>query len=254
MPETVSKISIIPLLNLPLIKKGDDLVALIINGLSDSGEKLQDNDILVLSQKIVSKAEGNTVDLNQVIPSKEALELAREVGKDPRVVHLILKESNRIVRKSYGVLITEHKKGWICADAGVDFSNVPENSVALLPDDPDRTAETVRNRIREYLKVEIAVLISDSQGRPFRNGSIGVALGYAGMPGLISKIGDEDLYHYKLQHTRIAMADQIASSALMVMGESNEGVPAAIVRGLDLPQKHGTGKDLIRPEAEDLFH
>ena len=254
MPETVSKISIIPLLNLPLIKKGDDLVALIISALSDSGEKLQDNDILVLSQKIVSKAEGNTVDLNQVIPSKEALELAREVGKDPRVVHLILKESKRIVRKSYGVLITEHKKGWICADAGVDFSNVPGNSVALLPDDPDRTAETVRNRIREYLKVEIAVLISDSQGRPFRNGSIGVALGYAGMPGLISKIGDEDLYHYKLQHTRIAMADQIASSALMVKGESNEGVPAAIVRGLDLPQKHGTGKDLIRPEAEDLFH
>ena len=254
MPETVSKISIIPLLNLPLIKKGDDLVALIISALSDSGEKLQDNDILVLSQKIVSKAEGNTVDLNQVIPSKEALELAREVGKDPRVVHLIIKESKRIVRKSYGVLITEHKKGWICADAGVDFSNVPGNSVALLPDDPDRTAETVRNRIREYLKVEIAVLISDSQGRPFRNGSIGVALGYAGMPGLISKIGDEDLYHYKLQHTRIAMADQIASSALMVKGESNEGVPAAIVRGLDLPQKHGTGKDLIRPEAEDLFH
>lgn len=254
MPKTIGEISIIPLLNLPLIQKGDDLVALIISCISDSGEELQDNDILVLSQKIVSKSEGNTVDLNGVIPSKEALELAQEVGKDPRIVHLILKESKRIVRKSYGVLIVEHKKGWICADAGLDFSNVPGDCVALLPKDPDRTAETIRNRIRECLKVEIAVLISDSQGRPFRNGTVGVALGCAGMPGLVSKIGDEDLYHYKLQHTQVALADQVASSALMVMGEANEGVPAVIVRGLALPQKSGTAKDLIRPEEEDLFH
>jgi len=253
MSKAVNKLSIIPLLNLPLVKKGDDLLTLIIDSLDSSGEKLRDNDILVIAQKIVSKAEGKTVDLNEITPSRDAQELAREVGKDPRVVHLILNESIRVVRKSYGVLITEHKKGWICADAGVDFSNVAGDSVALLPDDPDKSAETIRKHIRERLNVEIAVLISDSQGRPFRMGSVGVALGYAGMAGLISKIGDEDLYHYRLQHTRIAAADQIASSALLVMGESNEGVPAAIVRGLDLSSERGTSRELIRPAGEDLF-
>ncbi len=253
MLKTVRKISIIPLLNLPLIQKGDDLVDIITNCVSDSGEKLRDNDILVLSQKIVSKSEGNTVDLSEVIPSKEALRLAQEVGKDSRVIHLILKESKRIVRKSYGVLIMEHKKGWICADAGLDFSNVPGDCVALLPKDPDRTAEAIRNRIREHLKVEIAVIISDSQGRPFRNGAVGVAVGCAGMPGLISKIGDEDLYHYRLRHAQVAIADEVASSAIMVMGESNEGVPAVIVRGLALPQKNGTARDLVRSKGKDLF-
>lgn len=253
MPKNVGKISIIPLSNLPLIGKGDDLVDIIIDGLDDVGEKLQDNDILVLSQKIVSKAEGNTVDLNEVIPSREALELAREVGKDPRLIHLILQESKRIVRKSYGVLIMEHKRGWICADAGVDFSNMPGSCVSLLPEDPDRTAESIRKRLGESLKVEIAVLIADSQGRPFRNGSVGVALGCAGMSALLSLIGNEDLYHYKLRRAQAALADQIASAALTLMGESNEGVPAVIVRGLDLSQKQGTAKDLIRSEEKDLF-
>lgn len=253
MPKTITRVSIIPLPNLPLVTRGDDLTALIINGLSNSGEKLEDNDILVISQKVVSKAEGNMVDLNDVTPSREAQKLAGEVGKDPRIVHLILKESKRVVRKSRGVLITEHKKGWICADAGVDFSNVPGSSVTLLPEDPDRTAGAIRNCIREHLKVDIAVLICDSQGRPFRMGSVGVALGYAGLAGLVSRIEDEDLYHYRLQHTQIAVADQVASSALLVMGETNEGVPAAIVRGLDLSHKRGTGQELIRPADEDLF-
>ncbi len=253
MPQTITKVSIIPLLNLPLVKRGDDLTSLIINGLSSSGEKLEDNDILVISQKIVSKSEGNMVDLNDVTPSHEAQKLAGEVGKDPRIVHLILKESRRVVRKRRDVLITEQKKGWICADAGVDFSNVPGDNVTILPEDPDRTAGVIRNRIRENLKVNIAVLICDSQGRPFRMGSVGVALGYAGLAGLVSRIGDEDLYHYRLHHTKIAIADQIASSALLVMGETNEGVPAAIVRGLDLFPKFGTGQQLIRPADEDLF-
>jgi coenzyme F420-0:L-glutamate ligase/coenzyme F420-1:gamma-L-glutamate ligase len=135
----------------------------------------------------------------------------------------------------------------------VDFSNVPGSSVTLLPEDPDRTAGAIRNFIREHLKVDIAVLICDSQGRPFRMGSVGVALGYAGLAGLVSRIEDEDLYHYRLQHTQIAVADQVASSALLVMGETNEGVPAAIVRGLDLSHKRGTGQELIRPADEDLF-
>lgn len=253
MPNTINKVSIIPLLNLPLIRRGDDLVNIILECLSDSGEELLNGDILVLSQKIVSKAEGNTVDLNEVAPSKEALELSREVGKDPRLVHLILKESKRIVRKSHGVLIMEHKRGWICADAGVDFSNVADNYVTLLPEEPDRTAENIRNRLRESLHVEIAILISDSHGRPFRNGSVGVALGCAGMPALVSLIGDEDLYHYKLRHAQVAFADQVASSALLVMGEANEGVPVAIVRGLNISRKKGAARDLIRSQEKDLF-
>jgi len=253
MPKTVNRVSIIPVLNLPLIKRGDDLAALIIDCLRNSGEKLQDKDILVIAQKIVSRAEGKTIDLNEITPSREAQELAQEVGKDPRIVHLILKESNRLVRKSHGVLIMEHKRGWICADAGVDFSNVPGDSVTLLPENPDSTAVTIRNRVHEQLKADIAVIISDSQGRPFRMGSVGIALGYAGLPGLINQRGDEDLYHYQLQHTQRAIADQVASSALLVMGESNEGVPVAIVRGLDIPPKHAAGNELIRPADEDLF-
>ncbi len=253
MPKIINRVSIIPIPNLPLVTRGDDLTALLLDGLSNSGEKLADNDILVIAQKIVSKSEGNSVELNDVTPSREAQKLAEEVGKDPRIVHLILKESKRVVRKSRGVLITEHKKGWICADAGVDFSNVPGDSVTLLPEDPDRTAGAIRNRIRENLKVDIAVLICDSQGRPFRMGSVGVALGYAGLAGLVSRIGDEDLYHYRLHHTQVAVADQVASSALLVMGETNEGVPAAIVRGLDLSRKRGVGPELIRPADEDLF-
>jgi len=254
MKESTRTISIIPLRNVTLIQKGDDLVDLIIDCLKRSGEVLLENDILVVTHKIVSKSEGSTVNLNEVTPSPEALELAQEVGKDPRMVHLILSESNRIVRKRHGVLITEHKEGWICANAGLDYSNVPDDYVALLPKDPFKTAESIRKRIRESLKVDIAVLISDSQGRPFRNGIVGVALGYAGMPGLISKVGEDDLYHYKLQSKEIALADQVASAALLVMGESNEGVPVAIVRGLELNQKKSAAKkDLIRSKENDLF-
>lgn len=253
MPKAIRKVSIIPVANLPLIEEGDDLVDIIIRCLNDSKEVLQNNDVLVLSQKIVSKSEGNTVDLNKVTPSSEALALAEEVGKDPKMLHIILKESKRIVRKRYGVLITEHKKGWICANAGVDFSNVQGDYVSLLPKNPKRTAEIILKRLQEHLKIKIAVLICDSQGRPFREGVVGVALGYAGMSGLVSKKGEEDLYRYKLRNTEIALADQIASAALLVMGESNEGVPVAIVRGLDLPPRNRRRKDLIRPEKNDLF-
>ncbi len=253
MPEELRGVAIIPLANMPLIEEGDDLVSLIIGCIKSSGEALQDGDVLVLCQKIVSKSEGSIVSLKEVVPSREALELAGEVGKDPRIVQLILKESKRIVRKRPGVLIVEHKKGWVCADAGIDFSNVPGDCVTLFPEDPDRTAEDIRRRICALLGVEIVVLISDSQGRPFRNGAIGMALGCAGMPGVISKAGHEDLYGYKLRRTQIAFADLVASAAVMVMGETDEGVPAAIVRGLKYPPSDSTDIGLIRPEAEDMF-
>ncbi len=253
MPEELKGVSIIPVANMPLIEEGDDLVSFLIGSIKGSGETLQDDDVLVLCQKIASKAEGRIISLGEVVPSSEALELAEEVGKDPRIVHLVLKESKRIVRKSHGVLIVEHKKGWICADAGVDFSNVSGDCVTLLPEDPDKTAADIRKRICEIIGVDIAVVISDSQGRPFRNGAIGVALGCAGMPGVISKAGHEDLYRYKLRRTQIAFADLVASAAVLVMGETDEGVPAAIVRGLKFAASDSTAIGLIRPEAEDLF-
>jgi len=254
MGETVGKISIIPLTGLPLIQKWDNLVEIIIEALKGSGEELLDHDVLVISHKIVSKSEGSVVYLDDVTPSEAATALAMEVGKDPRMVHLILEESDRIVRKRYGLLITEHKRGgWVCANAGLDFSNVPDDGVALLPKDPDRSAETIRVRLRDRLGVEIAVIICDSQGRPFRNGIIGVALGCAGMSGLVSKIGCEDLYGYRLKNTEIALVDQLSSAALLVIGESNEAVPVAIIRGLPPPSKKGTAKELIRAKEKDLF-
>jgi len=253
MSKTPGRISIIPIKEFPLIEKGDDLVHIILAALGQSGEVLRENDIIVISHKIVSKSEGMTVNLNKIIPSKEALALAEEVGKDPRVVHLILEESGRIVRKRYGLLIAEHRNGWICANAGVDYSNVPGDHAAMLPGDPDGTAAAIRERIQDSAKVDLSVIICDSQGRPFRNGVLGVALGCAGMRGLISKKGERDLYGYKLRNTEIALADQVASAALLVMGEADEGVPAAIIRGLSVSCKNGNGKELIRSKEKDLF-
>jgi len=246
-------ISIIPLVGIPLVERGNDIFDMILGALKNSKEIVKNSDILVISHKIISKAEGSMVDLEKVRPSKEALALADEVGKDPKVVHVILEESKRIVRKHYDRLIVEHKRGWICANAGVDFSNVPGDFVALLPKNPDSTAEEIRQRIRERLDVEVAVMIIDSQGRPFRKGIVGVALGYSGMQGLVDRAGGEDLYNYKLRNTTVALADQIASAASLVMGEGNEGIPAVIVRGLVLGDKYDCGKDLIRGEGEDLF-
>lgn len=246
-------ISIIPLKNIPLIQHGDDLIRIIINVLGKSEESLQDYDILVISQKIVSKAEESIVDLESVKPSKKALAIAKEVGKDPRIVHLILEESKCILKKRYGLLIVEHKGGWICANAGIDYSNVSGDAVSLLPRDPDKTAEVFRVQIEDQLGIEVAVMIIDSQGRPFRKGVVGVALGYSGIEGLINRIGDEDLYHYKLKNTIVALADQVANAASILMGEGNEGIPAVIVRGLNVICKLGCAKDLIRDESEDLF-
>jgi coenzyme F420-0:L-glutamate ligase / coenzyme F420-1:gamma-L-glutamate ligase len=249
----MGRISIIPVKNIPLIQEGDDLIVLLLRAIEASQESLKDKDIVVFSHKIISKAEGRTVDLNSVKPSEWALALGNEVGKDPRVVHLILEESTCIVRKAYERLIVKHKGGWICANAGIDYSNVPGDYVALLPRDPDGTAESLRNRIRHELGVEVAVMIIDSQGRPFRKGVVSVALGYSGMQGLINRVGDEDLYGYVLRSTEVALADQVASAASMAMGEGNEGLPVVIVRGIHTIGKGGSAKDLLRDEHEDLF-
>ncbi len=214
---------------------------------------MDSRDILVLSQKIVSKAEGAIIDLNSCKPYRKASELARVCGKDARMVELILRESKKVLRLGPDLIITEHKNGWICANAGIDYSNAPGSHVTLLPEDPDRTAREIRHRVKKMISKEIAVIITDSHGRPFRRGVVGVAIGSSGIDALIDKRGGKDLYRYLLRSTEIALADEIASAACLIMGESNEGLPAVIIRGLIFTKGSSRTSDLIRPEESDLF-
>jgi len=244
---------LIPITGIPFIKQKDDLVKIILGQLEISGTSFDSGDILVLSQKIVSKAEGAVIALNSCHPSEEALKLARICNKDARLVELILRESKKVLRVGHNLIITEHKRGWVCANAGIDQSNVPKGFVTLLPMDPDRTAREIREKLQKITGVEIAVIIIDSHGRPFRIGSIGVALGSAGICTLVDKRGETDLYGYPLRSTQIALADQVASAASMIMGETNEGIPAVIVRGLDYRKGNSKAQDLIRAKEKDLF-
>ena len=246
-------ITIFPVTGIPLVEPGDDLSGLLISALIDSGIKLQDSDILIVTHKVVSKAEGNLVFLDGIKPSAEATEIARVTEKDPRHIQLILNESVRVVRKGAGVLVTEHRGGWICANAGVDFSNTPGAFYACLPQDPDRSAAEIRNRLVMHFDVSLGVVISDSHGRPFRLGVTGVALGVAGLPALLDRNGERDLFGYTLKNTHVALADLIASAALLVMGEGDEGIPAALIRGVDFNRTEGSGRKLIRSPEMDLF-
>ena len=244
---------LIPIGGIPLIQPGDDLVKIILGRLRAVRLTLRPGDILALTQKIVSKAEGAVVDLDSCRPSAKALKLGRSCGKDARLVELILRGSKKILRQRADLLITEHLSGWVCANAGIDFSNVPGHCVTLLPKDPDGTAQRIRRRIKKTTGAEVAVLIIDSHGRPFRRGAIGVALGSAGITSLVDKRGAEDLYGYRLKSTEIALADELASAASLLMGQASEGIPAVIIRGLKYQKGSQTAQDLIRPEANDLF-
>jgi coenzyme F420-0:L-glutamate ligase/coenzyme F420-1:gamma-L-glutamate ligase len=244
---------LIPISGIPLIQPGDDLVKVIIGRLKASHETLRSGDILVITQKIVSKAEGAMMDLKSCCPSRRAKQLAQFCGKDARMIELILRESKKILRLGDGFIITEHKNGWVCANAGIDYSNVQGNYVTLLPQDPDRTAGKIRRKIRVLCGVEVAVVIIDSQGRPFRNGAIGIAIGSSGIPALVHKRGKKDLFNYRLKSTEVALADEIASAAALIMGETNEGIPVVVIHGLKYLGTRGKARDLIRPEKIDLF-
>jgi coenzyme F420-0:L-glutamate ligase / coenzyme F420-1:gamma-L-glutamate ligase len=244
---------LIPIHGIPLIQPGDDLVKIILDALASTGNLLAEGDVLVLTQKIVSKAEGAMVELTSCRPSKRAARVAKRCGKDPRVVDLILKESKKVLRQVNHVIVTEHRQGWVCANAGIDFSNVPGQFVTLLPKDADETSRRIRRRIKTLTGSDIAVLIIDSQGRPFRRGAIGVAIGCAGMRCLVTKRGSKDLFHYRLQGTEIAMADELASAASLLMGQADEGIPAVLIRGFAYPKGRSDARDLIRPEEYDYF-
>ncbi len=240
---------------IPLIEAGDDIVDIIVSKAMAAGLEFRGGDALVVASKIVAKADGRFVELESVCASAAARQLAAETGKDPRLVELILQESLRVSRKRRGVLVTEHRLGFISANAGVDQSNIKggDEAALLLPLEPDRTAAEIRAAIRQKLDIDVAVVISDTHGRAFRVGNVGVAIGVAGLPSVRDLRGSRDLYGRVLEVTQLAYADLVASAAHLLCGEADEGLPAVLLRGLDLRGPHGRAADMIRAAEHDLY-
>jgi coenzyme F420-0:L-glutamate ligase/coenzyme F420-1:gamma-L-glutamate ligase len=253
----MTSLEVIALTGLPLIKAGDNLVEMIASSLKQNGVEPQAQDVLVVAQKVVSKAEGRMVDLATIKPSAQALGLATEVDKDPRLVEVILSESVRVVRARRNVLIVEHRLGFIMANAGVDQSNVGQadggQRALLLPENPDCSAETLRRGLATATGINLAVVINDSFGRAWRQGTAGVAIGAAGLPALIDLRGRLDLFGRKLEVSVIGFADEIAAAASLVMGQADEAAPVVLIRGLRWSAPESTAASLIRPSNEDLF-
>ena len=246
-------ISLTAIEGIPMVKAGDDLAALIAGRLDATGLRLEPGDILVVCQKVVSKAEGRVVDLKDFEPSEFARSYARRWEKDPRAVEIVLRQTNRIVRNDRAVLIVETGPGWVCANAGVDESNSLEDDRAiLLPEDPDASARRLRDQLRRRLGVAVAVLITDTFGRPWRDGLTEVCLGIAGMNPMLDLRGTTDLGGRELHHTVVAIADEIASAAGLLM-EKAGAIPAVVVRGYKYEPFEGSAKVLIRPAEADLF-
>jgi coenzyme F420-0:L-glutamate ligase/coenzyme F420-1:gamma-L-glutamate ligase len=247
--------SVVP--DMPLLAPGDDLGAIIISSMEKAGLCPDDGDIIVVAQKVVSKAQGRYVDLATVVPSTRARKLAAEVEKDPRLVEVILSESVRVVRQRPGVLIVEHRAGYVMANAGVDRSNVDasagEEPVLLLPDDSDAAAEGLRAQIGGHFGKRLGVVVNDSFGRPWRRGTVGVALGAAGIAALDDRRGQLDLNGNALRVTEPALADEVAAAASLLMGQGYERNPVVLVSGFAVADAPVPASALIRPPAEDLF-
>jgi coenzyme F420-0:L-glutamate ligase / coenzyme F420-1:gamma-L-glutamate ligase len=251
------KLTLFALPGIPAVQPGDNIAELLLAALAEAGIPLEAGDILVVAQKIISKAEGRLARLAGVVPGEEALSVAQVTGKDPRLVELILGESVGISRMAPGVLIVRHRLGFTSANAGIDRSNVSqvdeEDQVLLLPVDPDQSAAEIGRILQDRTDVPVGVVISDSHGRPFRLGTTGVAIGVAGIPALWDRRGESDLYGYQLQHTEVGVGDEIAAAAGLLMGQGAEGVPAVLIRGLMLPAADGKASDLVRPMEKDLY-
>jgi coenzyme F420-0:L-glutamate ligase/coenzyme F420-1:gamma-L-glutamate ligase len=254
---STSGIEIRALPGIPMVRAGDDLVSIIADGLARGGLEPRDGDVLVVAQKVVSKAEGRSVDLATVVPSAEAIELATEIQKDPRLVHLILSESVRVVRARPNVLIVEHRLGFVMANAGIDQSNVANpdgpQMALLLPVDPDGSAEIMRAVLSQRYGAKLAVIVNDSFGRAWRRGTCGVAVGAAGLPSLMDLRGNPDLFGRVLQVSITGHADEIAAAASLVQGQGAEGQPIVLVRGLAWSGPDNNARELVRPAAEDMF-
>ncbi|MFT5576406.1 MAG: coenzyme F420-0:L-glutamate ligase/coenzyme F420-1:gamma-L-glutamate ligase [Bermanella sp.] len=241
----------------PLVEPGDDLAGLIMQSASAGALALQDGDVLVLAQKIVSKSENRYAYLNEVSPSDAALTLAAATDKDPRQVELILRESKEVVRQRRGAIIVEHREGYVHANAGIDASNIASQvdnpRVLLLPLDSNASARDLRTALRKALGVDVYIIINDSAGRAWRNGTCGFAIGSAGFEALVSRIGDNDLFGRPLEITQIAVADELAAAASFLMGQADEGAPVVLVRGAELRLSDQGCETLIRAKSEDLF-
>lgn len=264
----MDKLTLTPLPNIPLIQPGDNLAGLILSSLEQAGITLQDGDILILAQKIVSKAENRLVNLATVTPSPAALKIAQKTGKDPRLAELLLRESSQVLRMRVGAAIVEHRLGFVCANAGIDQSNVahPPSSeagkgagdegqtwVLLLPENPDKSAAEIRAALEAASGKRLGVLIIDSHGRAWRLGTVGVAIGLSGLPGLVDERGWTDLFGYTLQITVVGVADELAAAASLVMGQAAEGRPIVHARGFPYPLREASLKELLRPKEEDMF-
>jgi coenzyme F420-0:L-glutamate ligase / coenzyme F420-1:gamma-L-glutamate ligase len=254
---SAAELRLVALPDFPQVAPGDDLADMTVKALARGALQPRANDVLVFAQKVVSKAEGRRVDLVTVTPSAQALELAQTVQKDPRLVELVLRESRRVVRAAKDVLIVEHRLGLIMANAGIDQSNVadPDSGefALLLPEDPDGSAVRLRERFRTLTGCEPGVVISDSFGRPWRVGTVGVAIGCAGLPATLDLRGQRDLFGRLLRVTVVGHADEIASAASILMGQANEGCPVVLVRGLVSRAPAQPAAALVRPRQQDLF-
>jgi len=251
------EVALTPLSGIKLVEPGDDLGAITVTALRDNGVVPEDGDVLVVAQKIVSKAEGRFVDIATVEPSERAIALAAEVDKDPRFVEVVLSESKRVVRHRSGLLIVEHRLGFVMANAGIDHSNVAAEDggerVLLLPVDPDGSAQALRQHLLSAFAVDIGVIISDSFGRPWRKGTVGVALGADGLPAFVDLRGRPDLFGRELLVTETGFADEIAAAAGLLMGQADEAIPMVLVRGLAWSAPDQPAAALVRPAEHDLF-
>ena len=256
MTERSAALTLLALGGMPLVDPGDNLAELILLALDREGVRLDDGDIVVIAQKIVSKAEGRLIKLSTVSPSPRAEEIAARSDKDPRLIELILGESQEVMRIRKGAIIVRHKSGVVLANAGIDQSNVEhgEDRLALLlPVDPDASARRIRETLRARSGADVAVLIIDSLGRAWRTGTTGAAIGIAGMPGMIDLRGQPDLHGRRLESSELGFADEVAAAASLIMGQADEGRPVVLVRGLDHDRREGHSAELIRPRHMDLF-
>jgi coenzyme F420-0:L-glutamate ligase / coenzyme F420-1:gamma-L-glutamate ligase len=251
----VNPVQVFAVENLPLIKKGDNLGKLIVEAAKKQDNPIQQKDVIVVTHVVVSKAEGNVIDLDKVKPSEKAREIAQKTNKDPALVEVILQETKDIVRVSQNSIITETVSGIICANAGVDRSNVSGNrNVVPLPKNPNASAENIRKEIKRLAGVDVAVIVSDTHGRPFRLGEINVAVGVAGFKAIRDRRGEKDLFGYVLRIKQTAIADELSSAAELVIGQANEGIPAAIIRGYNYQtDENASATSLTRAKEKDLF-
>jgi coenzyme F420-0:L-glutamate ligase/coenzyme F420-1:gamma-L-glutamate ligase len=252
---TVNTVEIIAVENLPLITKGNNVAELICNAAKKQNMSIRERDVIVITHVAVSKAEGNVVNLDGVAPSERAKEIARQTEKEPDLVEVILRETKEIVRIGPNSIITETNNGVVCANAGVDRSNIEgDRNVVLLPKNPDASAQKIRQEIKRLTGCDVAVIVSDTHGRPFRMGEINVAIGVAGIKPIRDRRGEKDLFGYVLRVKQTAVADELASAAELVIGQANEGIPVAIIRGYKYQAtENASAMELTRPREKDLF-